>query len=242
MRAFSVASPGRESVDVDGENWLVALGRALSWEGHDVPDRLVCEVLANGRVIARAPGSGTSWIVLPLRDVVLSIPPLDEDAIEVLPFEAIDTLDEVRVETAGDGAGDWDDTLGQLAEQVNAEASALLLLRQGHLRFVAATGPVAHRLLGVQLPPASGVAGYVLLRRATVVLGEARSDARHHQAMDELTGYVTRSIVATPVVAGGEAVGVLEVVNANGSDGFSRAQVAAVERAALSIGAHLGSR
>lgn len=179
---------------------------------------------------------------MPLKDVVLTIPPLEDDAIEVLPVDAIKTLDDVSVDAPGSGSDEWDDVLRDLARQVQAESSALLFVVKGHLRFVAATGPVADRLVGVQLPPASGIAGYVLLRRATVVIADAQRDARHHQAMDDLTVYQTRSIVATPVIAGNEVVGVLEVVNAKGGEGFSREAVASVERAALSIGVRVGSR
>ena len=64
MRTWSVTARGLASVQVQGRNWLVALGRGLHELGRvDELARLACEVLPNGTVIARDIATGTGYIV-----------------------------------------------------------------------------------------------------------------------------------------------------------------------------------
>jgi len=64
MPTFSVTARGLSSVEVEGLNWIVALGAGLAELGR-VTDltRLACEVLPNGTVIARDIASGTGYVV-----------------------------------------------------------------------------------------------------------------------------------------------------------------------------------
>jgi len=64
MPTFSVTARGLSSVEVEGLNWIVALGAGLAELGR-VADltRLACEVLPNGTVIARDIASGTGYVV-----------------------------------------------------------------------------------------------------------------------------------------------------------------------------------
>src|SRR5688572_14105974 len=64
MRSWSVTARGLAAVEVQGRNWIVALGRGLDELGRaDELLRLACEVLPNGTVIARDITSGTGYVV-----------------------------------------------------------------------------------------------------------------------------------------------------------------------------------
>lgn len=63
MRRFSVTARGLTSVQVEGRNWVVALGLGLAELGKEDLTRLACEVLPNGTVIARDIASGTGFVV-----------------------------------------------------------------------------------------------------------------------------------------------------------------------------------
>jgi hypothetical protein len=64
MRSWSVTARGLAAVQVQGRNWIVALGRGLEQLGKaEGLARLACEVLPNGTVIARDIATGTGYIV-----------------------------------------------------------------------------------------------------------------------------------------------------------------------------------
>jgi len=110
MPTFTVTARGLSSVEVEGSNWIVALGTGLA-ELDRVADltRLACEVLPNGTVIARDIASGTGYVVQGLHEASEPAPgdaaPGDE------PF-ALGDADEPtgHDEAGGDGA---DDVLGE---------------------------------------------------------------------------------------------------------------------------------
>lgn len=99
---------------------------------------------------------------------------------------------------------------------IPAEAGAVLAQTRGarRLRFVAATGPQAERVLGQVLPADKGIAGFVYGFGMGVVVADVHGDARHYAGMDKQTGYRTKAVLAVPVrSAGGATVGCLEVLN-----------------------------
>ena len=63
MRRFTVTARGLSSVEIEAQNWVVALGHGLAELGRDQLERLACEVLPNGTVIARDITSGTGYVV-----------------------------------------------------------------------------------------------------------------------------------------------------------------------------------
>lgn len=66
MPRFRVSMRGGEHVHVDAGNWLTALGLGLDHFGVvSELDRLACEVLPNGTVIARNARTGSGYVVQP---------------------------------------------------------------------------------------------------------------------------------------------------------------------------------
>ncbi|MCE7874082.1 GAF domain-containing protein, partial [bacterium CPR1] len=97
------------------------------------------------------------------------------------------------------------------------------------LCFAAVTGPKGQQLRGMRLPlDESSVAGYSLLHRQTICLGDAESDPRQSKKTDEAVGFVTRSLISCPFYLDGAPAGVLQLVNKH-VDIFSHQDVHTVQ-------------
>lgn len=248
MRSYSVSARGLATVQVRGHNWIQALGSGLAQLGRDKDVmRLACEVLQNGTVIARDITSGTGWIVQEVEEAPVAEPE-EVDEIELLPLEAIDGLGEEELPDPVAGILDADTprTAAQLAlsvakELVPAESGAVILEEHGYLRFSAVAGPAARKLVGVRLPLGTGVAGFAMEKRRTVVLADAHEDPRHCGEVDALTGYQTRGIAVVPILRGDRVLGVLELMNLDGGRRFGSPEVDLLERIASTLAERLSS-
>jgi len=127
---------------------------------------------------------------------------------------------------------------------VEAEASALLLYdpQREDLYFRVARGlrgnheQLKHRL---RLPLGKGLAGHAARTRSSVNVADAQQDERFYPLADKISGLVTHSVVAVPMVGHDDLVGVIEVLNKRGADRFTDIDVEALEifaqQAALAI-------
>jgi PAS domain S-box-containing protein len=115
-----------------------------------------------------------------------------------------------------------DEVLSVIMEEavsvLQGEAGSVLLLDEarGELVFAASVGPAADRLPGVRLPGRAGIAGQALTGGHPLLIADAQSDPRFYNRIDEITGMVTRSLMATPLRARGRMIGVMEVLNKRG--------------------------
>lgn len=66
---------------------------------------------------------------------------------------------------------------------------------------------------GLEVPLNGSVAGWVFLNRTTLIVEDARNDARHSKKMDVAMGAEIRSVLGTPVISNGRPVAALEVYN-----------------------------
>ncbi len=94
------------------------------------------------------------------------------------------------------------------------EAASILLYdaRAGKLTFQAAVGPNPTSLAHIQVPLDS-IAGKALRSGKPLVVQDVEDASDHFRQVDAVTGFKTRSLVAVPIVAHGQPVGVLEVLN-----------------------------
>jgi GAF domain-containing protein len=91
---------------------------------------------------------------------------------------------------------------------------ALLDTDDEHLVFRAASGAGAGEVLGLRLAATRGIAGWVVSSGQAIAVHDVRADPRFASDVAQSTGYVPRSILAAPMIAAGEAVGVVEVLDA----------------------------
>lgn len=70
---------------------------------------------------------------------------------------------------------------------------------------------------GIRIPITRGIAGECARHRATINVPDAYADPRFNREVDKQTGFVTRSILAVPLVGvDGELIGVAQILNKRG--------------------------
>lgn len=108
--------------------------------------------------------------------------------------------------------------LQRVAEIVGAECGSLALIdraRDGVVFQLAydSEGRELKEMTGLLLPRGEGIVGVVADTGQPIIA----NDARHHSAWsalpDQITGFVTRKIIAVPLLARGEIIGVVELLN-----------------------------
>ncbi|MBI4424005.1 MAG: GAF domain-containing protein [Elusimicrobia bacterium] len=106
--------------------------------------------------------------------------------------------------------------IGLAAERLlDSEASSIFLVTDDRksLYFRVASGSAGSALKKMTLPIGKGIAGSVALNRKPEVVNDTRSDPRFAGQFDKASGFVTRSLLAVPMLFRGELVGVAEVLN-----------------------------
>ena len=104
----------------------------------------------------------------------------------------------------------------QMTQQaLNAEASSLLLLEDNshELLFKTAQGEAGQALRRTKLDTGSGIAGWVARHGRPLIVNDVTGDERFNKDIDEKTGFTTRSIICTPLIAHRKVIGVIEVIN-----------------------------
>ncbi len=107
---------------------------------------------------------------------------------------------------------------------VHAEAGSLLLKDEhsGDLFFRMAVGEKGDLLKEIRLKLGQGIAGLVAQSGKPLMVSDAQHDPRVAHDVDLRTGFVTRSLIAAPIIAQGKILGVIEAVNKRGSRPFSK--------------------
>jgi hypothetical protein len=83
----------------------------------------------------------------------------------------------------------------------------------GVLEFKVAYGEGSRDLVGVRIPLNQGIAGYVAMSGQPIAISDVDQDARFNRDFARSTGYVPRSILATPLMAGDRVLGVMEILD-----------------------------
>jgi GAF domain-containing protein len=94
-----------------------------------------------------------------------------------------------------------------------AASISLVTDEQDALVFEVATGAGRDDVVGRRIPVDHGLAGYVAMTGQPIAVSNVQQDPRFKQDFAESTGYVPRSILATPLVVDGQVIGVMEVLD-----------------------------
>jgi GAF domain-containing protein len=96
-----------------------------------------------------------------------------------------------------------------------AKAASVLLLDEeaDELVFEAVAGEGAGELIGMRFPSSTGIAGWVLTTRQSLVIDDLSADTRFSRGAAESTGYVPNNMMAVPLLVEERALGVLEVLD-----------------------------
>lgn len=269
MPLFTVMRRGEPPVTIDAPNWIVAMGNGIQALGGDTAiDRLACEMLANGTVIARDVRSGIGYVVLPVSDALTPLDveddssaemmfgELDEDTVERTLDEALeqsqdleDDLDVtaepalVEVMAAVTGAANaataWERALEGALRVVPGEAGAAVeATPQAGLLFVAVLGEMSNQLRAMRLPYGKGFVGFCIDRCTALMVADAQADERHYDAVDQATGFHTGAVAVVPIASGDRVFGCLEVLNPPAGR-FTRGDLARLEQVAVALASRL---
>src|SRR5580700_11862372 len=128
-----------------------------------------------------------------------------------------------------------DQVLRTIMEKINEvlrpDTWSLLLMDQEReeLYFQIATGKGSEALKDVRIKVGQGLAGWVAKAGEVVVVPDTSKDSRFFGSVDAKTKMETRSIVAVPVRFRDQCLGVIELINCIGPEGFSKRDLALLE-------------
>lgn len=96
-----------------------------------------------------------------------------------------------------------------------AAAASILLVNEadGVLEFKVQYGASDRSLVGTRIPLNQGIAGYVAMSGQPIAISDVAQDTRFNRDFAKSTGYVPKSILATPLMAGERVLGVMEVLD-----------------------------
>jgi GAF domain-containing protein len=119
-----------------------------------------------------------------------------------------------------------DELLESIAETARslfgAAACSIALLddpdaEEAKLTFRVAVGRGAEAVIDIAIPATEGIAGFVLHSGQPLVVDDVRSDPRFAGGIAEDTGYIPTTVVASPLETDRGTIGVLEVLDPDGS-------------------------
>lgn len=115
--------------------------------------------------------------------------------------------------------GDLQETLSTIisivTSELQCEESSVLLYDEGNneFEFFTAVGQTGMELVKKRFAADIGIAGRALRERTTQVVNDVQSDPDFYRSIDEEHNFKTKSIIAAPLFAGEEPVGVLNAIN-----------------------------
>lgn len=127
------------------------------------------------------------------------------------------------------------ETVSRLAD---AEAGSILLVddHTGELFFDTAYGSVSDKIKSFRLKPGEGVAGWVAQEKRPLLVNDVLSDPRWASRVDKGSSFVTRQLLAVPVMFQGRLLGVLEAINKKNGDVFTPRDLRVMELLATQVG------
>ncbi len=92
--------------------------------------------------------------------------------------------------------------------------------------------PEYEKLVGSSLKRGEGIAGWVAETQTPAIVNDVHSDSRWASRFDEMLGITTRNTIAVPLVAGGQTLGVLSLINKRNHNGFDDDDLDTITRVA----------
>ena len=119
----------------------------------------------------------------------------------------------------------------KIDEFLRPDTWSLLLVDEAkqELYFELAVGKGATALKDIRIKMGQGIAGWVAQNGKAVIVPDVSQDTRFFAQVDEKTKTETQSIVAVPVRFRDHCLGVIELVNCVGADGFHQRDLALLE-------------
>ena len=115
---------------------------------------------------------------------------------------------------------DTDELLGRISSSIprvcDSETSSIILLdeERKEMYFKETTGKMGEIIKRIRIPlDGNSIAGYCILNSEAFIVNDVENDSRHYKKADQLSGFITRSIIAAPIIWGDKIFGCMEAVN-----------------------------
>lgn len=125
--------------------------------------------------------------------------------------------------------------LNQLLESImesakavfRTEGSSLMLVdpKKEYLYFQVVTGEKKEEIQKIKVPMGQGIAGTVAVTRKPMIINDAINDPRVFRGVDEASNFVTRNILAAPLIVEDEVIGIIEAINTIDRNHFTQAEL-----------------
>ncbi|WP_423789820.1 SpoIIE family protein phosphatase [Leptospira perolatii] len=108
-----------------------------------------------------------------------------------------------------------------------AEACSVLLLDESkeNLYFHTVLGEKSEAVTKMKVPIGKGIAGMVARERMPMIINDAQNDPRVYKEVDKASKFTTRNIMAAPLLANDEVIGVIEAINTVDRESFTGADL-----------------
>jgi len=105
---------------------------------------------------------------------------------------------------------------------LKAEASSLMLIDQdtNELYFNIISGEKERALKEIRVPIGVGIAGLVAKDQEPLIVNNAQEDERVFKEADQKSNFITRNLIAVPLMVQRKIIGVIEAINSIGRDEF----------------------
>ncbi|MFN3603420.1 MAG: SpoIIE family protein phosphatase [Leptonema sp. (in: bacteria)] len=112
-------------------------------------------------------------------------------------------------------------------ELLKTQGASLLLYEEetGDLIFDIARGDRSSILARRRIPAGKGIAGECAKLKKPIIVNDAQRDPRLHRTIDETSGFITKKLIAVPMMARDKLIGVLEAVNTIDDRNFTKRDI-----------------
>ncbi|MCB1179596.1 MAG: SpoIIE family protein phosphatase, partial [Leptospiraceae bacterium] len=119
------------------------------------------------------------------------------------------------------------DVMESVKSVFKTESCSILLVdkEKNDLYFHLVAGEKEEELTKIRVPMGKGIAGTVAVTKEPMIINDAQNDDRVFKVVDKTTGFVTRNILAAPLVVGDEVIGVVEAINTIDRNNFSESDI-----------------
>jgi len=137
----------------------------------------------------------------------------------------------IRVSGLINSSSHLDSLLREVMESVKSvfktESCSILLVdkAKNDLYFHLIAGEKEEEISKIRVPMGKGIAGTVAISREPMIINDAQNDDRVYKVVDKSSGFITRNILAAPLVAGDETVGVIEAINTIDRNNFNETDI-----------------
>lgn len=104
-------------------------------------------------------------------------------------------------------------TMDMIRVALKVEAGSLLLIEEKQLKVKTAFNVILKETADFTVKLGQGIAGYVAAKGDCLIENDVQSSSMFFSAIDDTTGFTTRSALCVPMIAQGKVIGVIEVIN-----------------------------